>query len=96
MNALGLMRRHWETTNLTTAWKIWCGGLKWQNTIRCANYHIRYRPLRRIVKPYVIYKTETRKIGIIDDYQLDGLTSGEVLQKCIKDPIETANRLAKN
>ncbi|HHV04551.1 MAG: metallophosphatase [Bacteroidales bacterium] len=64
--------------------------------ILCANYDIRYRPLRRIVKPYVIFNLGQKKVGVIGlTIDLKGLTSNEVLRRMhYKDPIQIANRLA--
>jgi len=62
----------------------------------CANYNIKYRPLRKLVKPYAIFRVNGKKIGVIGlTIDLNGLTSNKVLEKMIYlDPITTANRLA--
>ncbi|MFA5769817.1 MAG: metallophosphoesterase [Bacteroidales bacterium] len=62
----------------------------------CANYQILYRPLRRLVKPYTIFRVNGKKVGVIGlTIDLNGLTSNEVLEKMIYlDPVTTANRLA--
>lgn len=64
--------------------------------ILCANYNIKYRPLRKIVKPYVIFDLNGKKAGVIGlTLDLQGLTSSEVLRRMgYIDPIQTANRLA--
>jgi 5'-nucleotidase len=62
----------------------------------CANYKILYRPLRKLVKPYAIFRVNGKKIGVIGiTIDLNGLTSNKVLEKMIYlDPVATANRLA--
>ena len=62
----------------------------------CANYKILYKPLRKLVKPYTIFRVNGKKIGVIGlTIDLNGLTSNKVLDKMIYlDPVKTANRLA--
>jgi len=62
----------------------------------CANYKILYKPLRKLVKPYTIFRVNGKKIGVIGlTLDLNGLTSNAVLDKMIyKDPVSTANKLA--
>ena len=62
----------------------------------CANYDIHYRPLKRLVKPYAIFKAGDIKIGVIGlTLDLTGYTSGTVLEKLTyHDPVEVAEELA--
>ena len=64
--------------------------------VLCANYDIQHKPLRRLVKPYVITRVNGKKIGIIGlTLDLNGLVSSEVLRKMnYRDVILTANRMA--
>ena len=98
MNALGLYATTFGNHEFDNGLEDLVQRLKMANYYTlCANYDIRYRPLRKLVKPYVIYETDSGKVGIIGlTIDLNGLTSGEVLRKMhYKDPIETANRLAR-
>ncbi|HPJ83055.1 MAG: metallophosphatase [Bacteroidales bacterium] len=64
--------------------------------ILCANYDILYRPLRKLVKPYVITRVNGKKIGIIGlTLNLNGLVSSEVLRLMqYRDAVQTANNMA--
>lgn len=69
---------------------------KAQYVTLCANYTIHYRPLRRIVKPYVIFEKNGHKIGVIGlTINLKGLVSSKVLaQMEYHDPIPIVNELS--
>lgn len=62
----------------------------------CANYIIKDRSLRKLVKPYAIFERGGHTIGVIGLLvNLNGLTSGENLAKLIyQEPAPIVNKLA--
>lgn len=60
--------------------------------IVCANYKFKFKPLRFLIKPYIILERNGAKIGIFGlSPDLRGLASPEVANNIIfNDPIETA------
>lgn len=97
MNSLGLFATTLGNHEFDNGLKDLVSRLKMADYhILCANYDILYRPLRKLVQPYVIVRINGKKIGIIGlTLNLNGLVSSEVLRFMqYRDPVQTANKLA--
>ncbi len=63
--------------------------------IVCANYRFKFKPIRSLVKPYVILERNGAKIGVFGlSPDLQGLSSPEVINGIkFLDPVETAQKM---
>jgi len=97
MNALGLFATTLGNHEFDNGLEDLVARLKMADYhILCANYDILYRPLRKLVKPYVIARVNGMKIGIIGlTMNLNGLVSSQVLRHMkYRDVVQAANNLA--